>query len=372
MKRIVLFIFLAGLVLGAAEEKLSERQLFVSPVFAADSLLRTAQWLNFQDTVAGDTLAVYRTHRGILQGYSRDIGTGVCIDGECRRLSITLFWTATGRYWGFVLPEGEFLSKTEHVPFKEQDYRRLHEILANPNSVLQQYRMDELMTEKKEEVDGISAATLAAVKQEVVPDAVYTTYTLWHLIYGETQKEIRNYTRNLLSDELAAGLLKSPDFEDKYWTLENMGPELQWNSPFREQMAGLILNDKGILAVQALAAVPDSVLGREDMQNRLTSGFSQMAYLNQRKLLERLGKGIRIHPGTTYTLAAQMPQMNAELVDLSLKLFEKQAINDERIVGLVASLLDHDNPFIVRKALDFLQSKEITDKELLRKIRKAR
>ena len=29
MKRIVLFIFLAGLVLGAAEEKLSERQLFV-------------------------------------------------------------------------------------------------------------------------------------------------------------------------------------------------------------------------------------------------------------------------------------------------------------------------------------------------------
>ncbi len=365
---LILTLFLSGRNM----EKLPERRLFVPPAFAHDSLLRTAEWINFRDTVAGDTLAVYRIPQGILQGYSRDISTGVCIDGECRRLRITLFWTATGRYWGFVLPEGEFLSKTEHVPFKEEDYRRLHEILANPNSVLQQYRMDELITGKKEEVDGISAATLAAVKQEVVPDAVYTTYTLWHLIYGETQKEIRNYTCSRLSDQLAAELLKSPDFEDKYWTLENMGPKLQWSSPFRDQMAGLILNDQGILAVQALAAVPDSLLGREDFQNRLISGFSQIAYLNRRKLLERLGKGIRIHTGAAHALAAQMPQMNAELVGLTLKLFEKQSISDEQTAGLIASLLDHDNPFIVRKALDYLQSKEITDKELLRKIRKAR
>jgi len=293
---LILTLFLSGRNM----EKLPERRLFVPPAFAHDSLLRTAEWINFRDTVAGDTLAVYRIPQGILQGYSRDISTGVCIDGECRRLRITLFWTATGRYWGFVLPEGEFLSKTEHVPFKEEDYRRLHEILANPNSVLQQYRMDELITGKKEEVDGISAATLAAVKQEVVPDAVYTTYTLWHLIYGETQKEIRNYTCSRLSDQLAAELLKSPDFEDKYWTLENMGPKLQWSSPFRDQMAGLILNDQGILAVQALAAVPDSLLGREDFQNRLISGFSQIAYLNRRKLLERLGKGIRIHTGAAH------------------------------------------------------------------------
>lgn len=365
---LILTLFLSG----RNTDKAPERRLFLLPVFDADSLLRTAQCVNFQDTVAGDTLAVYRTPGGLLQGYSRDISTGVCIDGECRRLSITLFWTATGRYWGFVLPKGEFLSKTEHVPFKEEDYRRLHEILANPNSVLQQYRMDELMTEKKEEVDGISAATLAAVKQEVVPDAVYTTYTLWHLIYGETQKEIRNYTRNLLSDELASELLKSPDFEDKYWTLENMGPGLQWSRSFRDQMAGLIVNDKGILAVQALAALPDSILGREDFQNRLTSGFSQMTYLNRRKLLERLGNGVHIHTGAAHTLAGQMPQMNADLVDMSLKLFEKQSINDEQTVGLVASLLDHDNPFMVRKALNYLQSKEITDKEVLRKMRKAR
>ncbi|MEN6455498.1 MAG: hypothetical protein ABFD10_14675, partial [Prolixibacteraceae bacterium] len=51
---------------GRNTEKLPERQLFVSPVFAADSLLRTAKWINFRDTVAGDTLAVYRTPRGLL------------------------------------------------------------------------------------------------------------------------------------------------------------------------------------------------------------------------------------------------------------------------------------------------------------------
>jgi hypothetical protein len=208
---LILTVFLSGTDL----ERPPERRLFLSPSFGADSLSVHPEWVAFQDTIDSDTLFVYRNKAGLIHSCSRVINTGVCIDGECRRLSMRLFWTATGRYYGFSLPEGEYLSKTEHVPFKDDDYLRLQEILANPYSVLGEYRMDELISGEETGVDGITAATLSAVKQESVSDAVYTTYTLWHLVYGETQKEIRRYTRERLTDELAIQLLGSADFEDK-------------------------------------------------------------------------------------------------------------------------------------------------------------
>ena len=85
-------------------------------------------YTDIKDTIPNDTLLIYFDKNENPVKYSRKIITGVCIDGECRLVNIELFWNTTGRYLGFKLPKGEFLSKTEHDPFKSADYNRLHEL----------------------------------------------------------------------------------------------------------------------------------------------------------------------------------------------------------------------------------------------------
>src|SRR5690606_21783739 len=51
--------------------------------------------------------------------------------------------------------------------------------------------------------DGVSGATRKEIAEEAVEDAVYTTYTLWHLIHvGEKEQLV----------QLSAGLLNQEDF----------------------------------------------------------------------------------------------------------------------------------------------------------------
>jgi hypothetical protein len=372
MKFLILFILLIGFLIGPEEVKNPERHLFVIPSFEADTLSRYSVRIDFNDTIPGDTLRVYTNGKGLIHSYSREINTGVCIDGECRRLSMELYWTVTGRYYGFVLPEGEFLSKTEHVPFKDEDYKKLEEILGNPYSVLGNYAIDELITDGRTEVDGITAATLAAVKQESVPDAVYTSYTLWHLVYGETQKKIRQYTRDHLTDELALLLLKSQDFGDKLWTIENMGQKLYWNNELRQVVLDLIVNEKGILAVQALAVFPDTLLEEPEAQLALTRQFAGMAYGTQRKVLERLSRLSHLDTGAVQTLATVLGDLNSGVIDGVLKLFRTHQIEDEDVDQKVALLLDHDNLFLARRAADYFTDKKTNDKKILRRISKIR
>ncbi len=98
------------------------------------------------------------------------------------------------------LNEREPLTKSDHTPFEPQDYIRLDEILRDTVSILKDLQYEELVIEdtsqlsvddksKKKlfEVDGYSSATLPSLKEYVVKDAVFTCYTLWHTVYGETK-----------------------------------------------------------------------------------------------------------------------------------------------------------------------------------------
>ncbi len=364
----VLIFFL--LFMGKKADVPPGRHFFAEPSFEADSLFVHPEWIAFQDTVGNDTLYVFENKEGLIHSYFRKINTGVCIDGQCRRLSITLFWTVTGRYFGFVLPAGEFLSKAGHVPFNDEDYQRLQEILQDPSSPMGQYRIDELVSDNGIPVDGITAATVNVVQQAAVPDAVYTTYTLWNLVYGKTREEILKQTYDRLTDQLVVKLLESPDFEDKRWTLENMGPELQWSSQLRQVVLYEIIRDDDILAVQALSALPDSLIRDSTIRNGLIKSLAGMSDLKQRKILEKLDKSPELDLRAALLLAEALSDLSEEGVDCVFKLLEKHRIRNPDIDQMVIPLLDHENRFIGRKAANFLETKDIRDHRVRRKIRK--
>ncbi|MCP3928315.1 MAG: hypothetical protein GY705_04370 [Bacteroidetes bacterium] len=127
------FIIVAGLVLFLTlssslpnEEKLKYSQ---KPTIALDDPQEPIIISGHRDTLSNDFLFEVKSKKNIPIHYFKHITTNVCFDNECRLLTITVYWSITGRYLGFELPKGEFLSKHDHEPFSNNEYKRLNDIL---------------------------------------------------------------------------------------------------------------------------------------------------------------------------------------------------------------------------------------------------
>ena len=197
--------------------------------FRPDKIEKVSRILiNFNDTIPNDSLTIYYTGINEPVAFSRDIHTAVCMDSLCRLVDITLFWEITGRYLGFKLPPGTELTKKKHLPFTEMDYNRLNEILSDSASQLGFYTPAEIHPAQpvKVKTDGISGATIPDLGPWIVPEAAYTSYTLWHLTYGSTPDSIVSYTKkHFISNSLLFKLLESKDafsqLKGLQWTDKN-------------------------------------------------------------------------------------------------------------------------------------------------------
>lgn len=141
-----------------------------------------------------------------------DIFTPVCNTGECLPVKIKLYWDLKGEYKRFEMPEGEILTKLDHVPFDRYDYDLLDEILNredDPRTAEFKEYIDDPVKQNKDNdgdgdvsysepspsmssskfiymdkhdmVDGITGFTLPEQEDKFVPGALYTSYTLWGL-----------------------------------------------------------------------------------------------------------------------------------------------------------------------------------------------
>src|SRR5690606_5844823 len=171
-----------------------------------------------------DTLFQLLSATGDPVSYYRKIITEVCFDSSCRVLRVNLYWNVIGRYLGFELPTGEFLSKAEHEPFETSEYLRLHAILADSLSPLGGFTYEELVPRNNVggELDGITGATSKDMLQYVVKGAVFTTFTTWHLTYGKTQAEVIRATERALDGHYMLAILNSDDLWDRHWALDRL------------------------------------------------------------------------------------------------------------------------------------------------------
>jgi hypothetical protein len=175
-----------------------------------------------------------------------------------------------------------------------------------------------------------------------------------------------------LTDELAIQLLGSTDFEDKLWTLQNMGPNLQWSPALKETVLGIIGHEQGLLSAGALSALPDSLLEDPEVQLAFTRQFPAITYLNQRKILERLAKAAVLNNQAALELSVWFQEMNPYVLDGVLALYRAKRVQNDMIEQRIIQLLNHENLFIARKAVGYLETKNVNDKQVLRQIKKIR
>ncbi len=303
------------LLLSFQNEKKKIRRMNTSTISGEIDKI-VPQTIDFKDTIPNDTLLIYFDTENCPVKYSRKIIVGVCVDSECRLVNIELFWNITGRYLGFELHKGEFLSKTEHSPFKPEDYDLLHKLLSDPLSALAHYSIEELVPASdstKIEIDVVSSATISAVLDYIVEGAVYTTYTLWHIVYGPTKREIEKLTIGKLNSELILKILDSNNLDDKIWVLNHIPNSVEITPELQNKFMEMIAGNDIYLAERSLNALkPESLT--DDIQIKLINAFTETGFLLKRMIIQKLKQAPQLNIEVTTTLSSQLITMNGTLV----------------------------------------------------------
>lgn len=145
--------------------------------------------------------------------FKGSIKTDVCKDSLCELMELNVIWDLAGNYKNIDTIPGLPLTKYDHEPFSEKDYLKLHNILKNGNSLLG-YRnkkelIDNSISDYSEKVDGVSGATSKEIKSAVVEGAVYSTYTLWHLVNGTVVNQLKDHINSNYGSKFQNQLLTS-------------------------------------------------------------------------------------------------------------------------------------------------------------------
>lgn len=320
--------------------------------------------LAFHDTLSEDSLFLVKTQENIPLHYFKSITTEVCFDQECRLLSIIVFWNITGRYLGFELPAGEFLSKLDHEPFSNDEYERLNDLLADPTLPLRGVSFNELLAIPKMEtdsIDGITGATTPALSQVVVKGAAYTTYTLWNIVYGPTRDMIMNLTEKQLSSNLMKLILQSPDLYDKDWVLKRLSEKVILSPSLTTALLDLISGEDFFLSSAAIHALKPSHLQQNSLQLALFSIYQEAPHSIKSLLIRKLMHALTLHPEVTASFRKILQQLNGKQLGDVLKLYTKHSINDLNTLKAIAEILKNENNYISGQAYRFLQKVDVSD-----------
>jgi hypothetical protein len=313
---------------------------------------------NEQNISFGDSLFLRQTSEGTPKSFYQHYSTGVCFDNQCRPLDIILHWSISGRYLGFEMPKGEFLSKTDHDPFTRNEYLQLNEILSNADLPFKDIKYHELMNQPEsstESVDAISGATSERIKDIVVKNAAYTTYKLWKLVYGESQKFIEQYTEKHLNNSNLLTVLNSQDRDDIFWGLTRMKDTLSFSIHIKNRLLSLIQSDDYYLSYNAVHAIPKTYLNDSDFLENLF-----LSYLNTSDASTKnvIFSKLKAAPGLSQNLVVKsrqtIPTMTPQEISSVLKLYEKHQINDLETCKVLVGILENKNNYISKKAYDFL------------------
>jgi len=178
----------------------------------------------FVDDFGGEARIEALVDRNGILYWHRKIKTPVCQTGECKSIYVGLYWYPSGAFLGLDVYE-EPLTKTDHSIFREEDYLRLVSVLSSDRSILGEYEYDDLLGTATSDVDGITGATREDIAAVAVKDAVYTTFTLWHLVHDGEGAQFRNLTADYLKthEGFLTSFVRSPDLRFHALILELLG-----------------------------------------------------------------------------------------------------------------------------------------------------
>ncbi|SEN65126.1 hypothetical protein SAMN05216436_11976 [bacterium A37T11] len=263
--------------------------------------------------------------------YHSSVYTEVCTDSVCKPVFINLYWDLLGNYQRYDFPNGEILTKIDHQPFKEEDYQRLQDILSNENSLLKEFKVEDLIDSStqrlSDSVDAVTGATNKTIKSEVIDGALYTCYTLWHIVHGRVTDTIRRVTDSLMNSTLLHDFLKGGNYHYQYYALGRVMGQNGWPEPeYESEVLGLLRGDNVFLARNILNQLSPDVFAGQKKQTWLWQTFMQANYALKLAILRKLD-GMELQAPILQALKEQQKTYNEEISGLISKQLNKYKQN---------------------------------------------
>ncbi len=245
--------------------------------------------------------------------YESDIKTAVCDDEICELMYVKLYWDLVGKYIGYDTVAAHQLTKFDHEPFSQMDYEKLHQLLRNEGSILKFKDKDELIDKDKAKasdvVDGTTGATALEIKEEVVEGALYSSYTLWHLAYNGSLKNMLNeHTKKVYSPKLKLSFLNSERSGYRYFAVRDFTEKDYMDDV--SVWINILQYDIPLTRKTILANIPESMWNDESMQLDLARAFATIDVNSKTVFLNKLA-------GATYRYTSAVSEISKSIMLLN-------------------------------------------------------
>ncbi len=295
------------------------------------------------------------TDNGGIYWYRR-LFTEVCLTGECRPIDIGIYWTGDGKYLG-VEVFAENLTKTDHSDFSDFDYRKLESVLRDEWSPLREFEFDELVDEKKEGVDATTGATKKVIADASVKDAVYTTYTMWHLIHLGEGEQLALLTYRYLNENPQALSASLRDETPEYlaFLIDGIASGSLAINPGLVSVILKGLNHPDMaLKSSAFKAIGILPLDSPEIQAEVASVYRQWTIPDKNRFLQSASGLKTLHEKLYKTLAADLEQNNAWFLSSLIPVLAVAKEQSPEVIEKIKKLEKSGNPQLESVARGFL------------------
>lgn len=317
--------------------------------------------VSIEDPPEGEEIFLVRTSSGTPLHYYMELHTGVCFDNKCRPLKIVVYWNITGRYLGFELLDGEFLSKYDHEPFTLKEYEQLHSLLADPFLPLRNYAFEELVKnpdQVNDSVDGVSGATAKEVLDYVVEGAAYTTHKLWYVVHGPIQQQVISLTESKLDAFFYNKILQSRNQSDRTWALERVALLSELDDSVIDTLIKILLEGEYFQSYLLLKSLSSDQLESENLQLQLFNLIGKVDAGIENMIFDTLAEAPRLNQTVVDNSISILPTLSgAQLVRL-LKLYSHHQVKQAELNEELSRMIPNENSFVENQVLQFLEDRD--------------
>lgn len=299
-------------------------------------------------------IRLLKDSNGIIYWHRR-LETPVCLTGECKLINIGIYWHFNGDFLGLEV-YGEHLTKTDHSIFSSKEYDKLMTVLQNDWSILREYEREGLLDENYKEIDSSSGATKKEIANETVTGAVYTTYTIWHLIHQGEKAQLILLTLEQLEDpKILEDFIKSGSEQVLYFLFDQLNSENLKTSPIIESKVLNSINSTDIyLSNLAFKSLSRITFNTKSLQQELALIYENSTISEKQKILTTLNNISFIVP-ELYNILAK--DLNSEKEWFSAKILSILRYNSRQqrgVIEIAKELSESKSTFVSQTATDFL------------------
>lgn len=308
------------------------------------------------------TLVEIQNERKRPISFYMDVESVVCGDKQCRIDIVRIYWDNLGRFKQLSIPNEVALEKAKGTHFTQADYQKLDKILKDKNSPLAEVYKNEIVSRGGSEgIDGMSGATVLLEKEAFVEGAVWTCYSLWHWVHGETQQIIRTITGATFTIAELQDLLKQDSLDWQYLAIEEFIK--------RKEFSPSVVASMEVAIKQHATLLKKSLLYWELAPNAIyTKTLSEFIQIAERKnrllILNQLLKTKQVL--TTHFFNDLSPLLASfsypELAKF-LMLLDQHQVRSTKLNAQLVLLLNKDNFLIARRIYWFLSGQPLSKEQ---------